>query len=349
MSKSPYEQSSFFDNKPEFLSIKKWQKVVDELTTLFGASGAWIMQANTKGLEAVAANSSMIADAPAGTKFDRDINIYCKTVVETNKLLYVKNAATDIYWEDNPEFTKSGLCSYLGLPIQWPGGAIFGTLCVLDNKETNYSEKFVDLLSQLKDIVESDLKNATLTDRSPCSVDINEKQDVKTLDIVNYTGAMTQSAIATCMSNIEESISDIFMMGKVSIIAVELCQNMMHYSKTKEEQCFLIESYGLIRVVNNGNHSYYLESSNIINAQDKERIQATLSEIEELDKAGIKKRYRELRKSGKNTHAKGGGIGYYEIAKISNLFSYTYSKINNDKYYFNFNINVAGKNQPVNC
>jgi hypothetical protein len=46
------------------------------------------------------------------------------------------------------------------------------------------------------------------------------------------------------------------------------------------------------------------------------------------------KRYRELRKSGQNTHSKGGGIGMYEIAKISDSIEYSFEAINEDKYHF---------------
>ena len=62
--------------------------------------------------------------------------------------------------------------------------------------------------------------------------------------------------------------------------------------------------------------------------------------IQTLDKAEIKKRYKELRRSGENTHAKGGGIGMYEIAKASSSIDfdftsvYNYKKINKDKFYF---------------
>ena len=57
-------------------------------------------------------------------------------------------------------------------------------------------------------------------------------------------------------------------------------------------------------------------------------------EIKELDTQGIRKRYRELRKSGQNTHEKGGGIGFFEIAKLCSGIEYEFTAINEDKYYF---------------
>ena len=50
----------------------------------------------------------------------------------------------------------------------------------------------------------------------------------------------------------------------------------------------------------------------------------------------MKKRYRELRKSGKNTHEKGGGIGFYEIAKRCDKIEYEFTSLNEDKFSFEF-------------
>jgi len=162
MLEKPYEQESFFDSPPDSLSIEKWQKIVDVLTRIFNAPAAWVMQTNIKGLEALLASQSIQDKAPAGTSFEKDVNIYCKTVVQTKKYLYVKNAEKEGCWQDNPEYTDDGLLSYLGVPLQWPNGNIFGTLCVSDTKESNYPKEFIDLLLQLKEIIDGDLKNIIL-------------------------------------------------------------------------------------------------------------------------------------------------------------------------------------------
>ncbi len=343
MKKRPYEQVSFYDQKPKFLSTKKWQRVVNELTKNFGTAGAWIMQANTKGLEAMSANKEMHADAPAGTKFDKDVNIYCKKVVETNKPLYVKDAGAEQIWEDNPEYKEAGLSSYYGLPVQWPDGSVFGTICVLDDKEIDDSDELEDQITELREIVENDLKNISIFEQPPAVATNAVPENVQTQDIVNYTGDLAQDVICNFMEKIEDSISDIFMVGKVSTVTVELCQNMMNYSKNEDESTNEVSPYGSIRVIKNADDSFHVESTNIISLEDKNKIEKILVEIDSLDKAGIKKSYRALRKSGKNTHSKGGGIGYYEIAKISNMFDYTFSPINNAKDYFNYNIKIEGK------
>ena len=66
------------------------------------------------------------------------------------------------------------------------------------------------------------------------------------------------------------------------------------------------------------------------------KIEPKPLEIQSLDKNGIRKRYRELRKSGANTHEKGGGIGFYEIAKRCNKIEYSFTQINENRFEFIF-------------
>src|SRR5260370_35056494 len=61
----------------------------------------------------------------------------------------------------NPDI-KRGMISYLGLPISWPNGDIFGTICVLDHKRNAYREVHHRLLLLLRDAVEADLRSVFL-------------------------------------------------------------------------------------------------------------------------------------------------------------------------------------------
>ena len=153
-------------------------------------------------------------------------------------------------------------------------------------------------------------------------------------EIVKYEGVMTQNVIATAMDNIETKIENMGAMGIVSTITIEYCQNMMNYSKNDIIGSKEIVPEGEIEVQFVNEEYYKIIATNIVSNNDKEKIEPKLIEIQSLDKAGIKKRYRELRKSGENTHGKGGGIGMYEIAKVSDTIEYKFKAINEDKYTF---------------
>ncbi|MBN1812515.1 MAG: GAF domain-containing protein, partial [Anaerolineae bacterium] len=85
-----------------------------------------------------------------------DSGLYCETVIRTKNRLLVPNATTDEEWKDNPDI-KLGMISYLGYPIILPTGDVFGTICVLDNKENHYLEIYEQLVLQFKELIESHL------------------------------------------------------------------------------------------------------------------------------------------------------------------------------------------------
>src|SRR5262249_16658176 len=88
--------------------------------------------------------------------------LYCETVMKTRQPLLVPDALSDEAWKPNPDI-KLGMISYLGVPITWPDGETFGTICVLDNKANEYSDLYLRLLLQWRDVVEADLRSlATL-------------------------------------------------------------------------------------------------------------------------------------------------------------------------------------------
>lgn len=150
-------QSSFLENLPEGISLEKWQKLVDLIARIYHSSGAWLMQSNSNGIEAIVASSNRDHDYQPGSFVNKDIHTYCQEVIAKKKALYVPNAQQDARWNNNPEFVVDGYCSYLGVPVCWPDGSVFGTLCTLERKASDYSEDFIELINQLKLVIEADL------------------------------------------------------------------------------------------------------------------------------------------------------------------------------------------------
>jgi hypothetical protein len=118
---------------------------------------------------------------------------------------------------------------------------------------------------------------------------------------------------------------------------------MMNYSKSYEENDTSIVPSGVIEVVKNKDEKYDIRAKNIISIEDKEKIEPILKDIKQISIATIKERYKELRRSGKNTHSKGGGIGFYEIAKLANSIDYQFKTINKTKFSFEFKIIIIKK------
>jgi len=178
-------------------------------------------------------------------------------------------------------------------------------------------------------------------------MDINNVQELIDNDgiiFLSYGGFLSQELISAMTEALEKEaeVSNISMgmSNNIFVIFIELSQNMMNYSKTIHENDREIDPGGLIVVSKDEDNNYAIHSQNIVSIDDKKSIEPRLNEIKLLNKEEVKARYKELRRSGKNTHEKGGGIGFYEMAKRCDEIEYDFKQINDDKYYFHMKTTV---------
>ncbi|BFM16656.1 sensor domain-containing diguanylate cyclase [Maricurvus nonylphenolicus] len=139
-------------------SLKKWQTMVNLMADIYEAPAGFVVQYTSKGYQVVIANESELNPYPAGDGvIPSETNLFCRRVVAENKPLYVKNATQLEEWQTNPEVSEDGFNSYFGMPLHWPDGSAFGTICVMDFDITHYKGPYKELIGQFRDMVEQDL------------------------------------------------------------------------------------------------------------------------------------------------------------------------------------------------
>jgi PAS domain S-box-containing protein len=139
--------------------IRKWQEIVDLLADLMHVPSASIMRVEPPQIKVFVSSASKGNPCVPGSV---DTGPYCETVLKSRQPLRVPDACADEAWRSNPH-VESGMLSYLGVPISWPDGQIFGTICVRDNKTNEYSEAYLKLLLHFRDLLQADLRSlATL-------------------------------------------------------------------------------------------------------------------------------------------------------------------------------------------
>jgi len=155
---------------------------------------------------------------------------------------------------------------------------------------------------------------------------VNKNKNYKV--IFDYEGILTQTLIVSLSDILEKEGDyekvDMSSLNKLFVVFVEMSQNVMKYSPLMER--------GMIAVTAD-DKSYRVFSANIITKKQKEVISKRLQEIKQLDSDGLKKRYREIRKSGIYSHDKGGGIGFYEIARKSDHIEYEFIEDSNKIWF----------------
>jgi PAS domain S-box-containing protein len=142
----------------------KWQEIVDLLAEILHVPSALIMRVEPPNIKVFVSSESK------GNPYEPDevaclnTGLYCETVMNTRRPLIVADALQDEAWKSNPDI-KLGMISYLGVPISWPDGEIFGTICVLDRKSNEYSDLYLRLLLQWRDVLQADLKSIATMQR----------------------------------------------------------------------------------------------------------------------------------------------------------------------------------------
>ena len=137
--------------------IQVWQETLNILARFTDIPAALIMRVHSKEIEVFLSSKSEGNVYSKGEIASLDSGLYCETVMDTRKKLLVPNAKKDPVWDHNPDI-KLGMISYCGMPLIWPNGEIFGTICILDKKENEYTQQQSELLEMFRDLVQISLK-----------------------------------------------------------------------------------------------------------------------------------------------------------------------------------------------
>ena len=142
----------------ESLLNSAWQRLVNLMAELCDTPAGFIVQADDTEFKVIIANEKPENPYSAGSTISAEVNIFCRKVVALDSPLYEGCATEKDEWLSNPEVSDDGFNTYLGYPLHWPDGSVFGTICVMDLAKTNYDERYHKLLSHFRDMAEKELE-----------------------------------------------------------------------------------------------------------------------------------------------------------------------------------------------
>lgn len=139
--------------------LRKWQRIVDLLANIMCVPSGVLTTIEPPycAYRTLISSNSKGNPFPADQTFSMEIGTFCETVIKKREPLLVANAREDDRWKSAPEIGV-GMVSYLGFPVLWPDGRVFGTICVLDDKANGYSDLYQELLSHCRDVLQEDLQ-----------------------------------------------------------------------------------------------------------------------------------------------------------------------------------------------
>lgn len=137
-------------------TMERWQRIVDVVARLAEAPASLIMRTYAPKHSVLVANQTEEHPYAIGREYTLNEKLYCYGVLRKDGELLVTDARSDPDWCDNEDL-DDGMSFYVGYPIKWPDGEVFGTICILDTKKNDKAILFKEGLREFGQMIEADL------------------------------------------------------------------------------------------------------------------------------------------------------------------------------------------------
>jgi GAF domain-containing protein len=119
------------------LVISKWQEICNLIAKLLKVPSALIMKIENEDMDIFLSSQSENNPYHVGDN-ESGAALYCESVIKSKSPIKIANSLNDPFWNKNPDI-QLGMIAYMGFPINFADGTPFGTICILDTKENNFS------------------------------------------------------------------------------------------------------------------------------------------------------------------------------------------------------------------
>jgi len=134
--------------------LESWQGIVNTLAEFCDAPAVLIRRLDDPHMEIISASESPHNPYQLGNR-SRLEDLFCHLVVRQKQSVLIPNILKQ--GDGNNLDTDQGMIAYMGFPIQWPDGDVFGTISLLDSKEHTYTPRFENLIYKFKELAETQL------------------------------------------------------------------------------------------------------------------------------------------------------------------------------------------------
>ncbi len=134
--------------------LESWRSIVNTLAEFCDVPAVLIRRLNGRHMEVISASEP--GDNPYQEGHRALLNdLYCTLVVQQKKPVLISSILKET--SKTNKDTALGMVSYMGVPLLWPDGEVFGTMSLLDSKEHTYTPRFENLICKFKELAETQL------------------------------------------------------------------------------------------------------------------------------------------------------------------------------------------------
>ncbi len=159
--------------------------------------------------------------------------------------------------------------------------------------------------------------------------------------LFSFSGTVSQSILSSVAETLEKELQTtgiaFGLIQNIFAVFTEQMQNIMSYS---QERIHLgnnaFESPGICIVgFDQEMGHFFVSSANIMHPEDESKLSEKLDKIIPMKKDELREYYKVLRRSGKEKHGRGAGLGFLEMAKKSALpMEYAITHLDEERSFF---------------
>ncbi len=143
-----------------------------------------------------------------------------------------------------------------------------------------------------------------------------------------FTQEITKAVLKMAETNLQTSNEESSIKRKVFNVMVECLQNIVKHSDE------IKEADQAIFMIGRSKEFYEVASGNYVYNENVESLKSKLTQVNSLDKDGLKSLYKDVIKGGELSSKGGAGLGFIDMARKSgNKLNFSFEKVN-DKYSF---------------
>lgn len=195
------------DTKPEIPpdAAANWQRIVDLIARLADVPASLVMRTHEPHHSVMISSRTRGNPYAVGCRFTLNEKLYCYGVLKRDGELTVEDATRDPDWADNDDM-EVGMSFYIGYPLKWPDGAVFGTICVLDRRRNRKALLFREGLQEFARVIEADLELLVeIARRSALEHELQATLDQLEQRVKNRTAELEEAntALRVLLANVE--------------------------------------------------------------------------------------------------------------------------------------------------
>lgn len=156
------DQDSTSPRAPSEETVASWRLVMTVLARSMNVKLGLVTRCTDEGGIEMTAPSLDQDYYDPGQRLSLEPGLLCEYVITNRAELVVADSRSEAEWVDNPD-ARLGLLAYLGFPVYWPDGEVFGTICVLNDAPRDFTQADRRLLLSARDAIHDSLAVAAAT------------------------------------------------------------------------------------------------------------------------------------------------------------------------------------------